>query len=534
MEIKGFKILDEIHRGPVTTVFRAVHLDLERTVLLKVLNIQWRNETDLIERFRREARICARLDHPAIVKLFDFGSGGGSFYLSMEYVNGLDLGEFIRKQHPVPFSVILSITSQIINGLVYAHGRNALHRDIKPSNIMISGSGQVKITDFGLATVTDLPKITEQGQVVGSPGYMSPEQARNEALDDTSDLFSLGSTLYELCSARSPFQDIHIGATLNNILSKIPEPLNKIGKNIPGWYSDCIAGLMSKNKQERKPALNLLQHTLRIHQSDFKDPDLNGLFHRTGVVTDEIPPSRLNPSLRKKIKQLTLGTIPLILILILVFIWLFRINKKAEGAGQLIHGKDQEQPKISKIISDDNIQYNEKTNPAFVADVQIEPKKPERDIPAGKAHSQEVIFPEDLPGELFIIVEPWADVYIDNVYQETTPLQKALTLKAGQYTLELRHPNSQIFRQTIEIQVDTRDTLYTRLPLSTGYLDLQVLPWAEIYINDEYYETTPVKNPIILPAGRHILILKNPGYAALTDTIEIQSGRTVNKRIRLK
>ncbi len=86
MEIKGFKILDEIHRGPVTTVFRAVHLDLERTVLLKVLNIQWRNETDLIERFRREARICARLDHPAIVKLFDFGSGGGSFYLSMEYI----------------------------------------------------------------------------------------------------------------------------------------------------------------------------------------------------------------------------------------------------------------------------------------------------------------------------------------------------------------------------------------------------------------------------------------------------------------
>ncbi len=156
MEIDGYQIRNEIHRGPVTTVYTAVESDLDRIVLLKVLNTQWYNETDFIERFKREAKICARFNHQNIVSIYGLGHGNGYFYISMEYVDGSTLKERIRKNAPLDFPFILHVSRQILSGLSYAHGQGAIHRDIKPANIMIANDGNIKITDFGMAMVSEI------------------------------------------------------------------------------------------------------------------------------------------------------------------------------------------------------------------------------------------------------------------------------------------------------------------------------------------------------------------------------------------
>jgi len=169
MIINGYDIKSEIYRGPITTVYDAHHLALGRRVILKVLNTQWTDEKDFLERFRREAKICARPDHPNIVKIFDFNASNDSTFISMEFIEGSTLDILIQQDKLIGFSDIIRIASQILKGLSYAHKLGITHRDIKPSNIMISADGQVKITDFGLAVVSDLPGITGHDQAVGSP-----------------------------------------------------------------------------------------------------------------------------------------------------------------------------------------------------------------------------------------------------------------------------------------------------------------------------------------------------------------------------
>ncbi|MCB0274089.1 MAG: serine/threonine protein kinase, partial [Calditrichaeota bacterium] len=192
MKINGYTIIDELSQGPISTVFLGRQDALNRQVFIKRLNTQWLGENDLRERFRREALICARLNHPNIVQVIDVGTEPDNLYIISEYVNGVNLGAFLKAQPDLPIAMVLWLSREIIQGLAYAHEHGILHRDIKPENIMLSRDGGVKISDFGLARAEDLPSLTFQGEVVGTPAYMSPEQARLGTVDQRSDLFSLG------------------------------------------------------------------------------------------------------------------------------------------------------------------------------------------------------------------------------------------------------------------------------------------------------------------------------------------------------
>jgi len=537
MEIDGYQIVDEIYRGPVTTVFKAIHLELDRIVLLKVLNTQWRGDSNLIERLRREAKICSRLDHPSIVRVFDFDSGGNSFYISMEYIPGHNLAEYILLHHPVPFASIISITWQTVNGLAFAHSRNALHRDMKPANIMISGDGRIKITDFGLATIADLPQITEQGQIVGSPAYMSPEQVRNELLDFRSDLFSLGATLYELCSGKSPFLDDNIGLTINNILNKTAAPLGESRTDIPAWFTGQVHGLMAKDKSKRSPVFDDFYHHLSEYQrTNVNSPEFSALQReQTNIKTK----TSENPDRRrvKKRRHLSLTIGPFILLIVFIV-----IANYAE-----YEPRKTEQTKQPSLLSDEKNTTG--LNPVITTKTKITVPSPDYAKPPGRADNAEKSLGEaftkqsnsatlrndvDLFGELYIRVTPWADIFIDSLYRETTPLRKSLILPVGQHTIELRNPNSKAFRRIVKVKPGARDTLFADLKPNNGFLKLQVVPWADVYINGEYLETTPLQNPISLPSGEHILTIKNPGFAAVTDTIYIKTGKTVNKSVKLK
>jgi hypothetical protein len=238
-----YAVESEIARGGMGVVYKAVHTALGRGVALKVLHSQYSGDPAFVQRFLREARAMARLDHANIIRVFDVAEDAGSHYIVMEYFPAIDLKRVILERSDLPVDECLAIGEQIAEGLAYAHEQGIVHRDIKPGNVMISESGQVKIADFGIAAAADEISVTATGQVLGTPEYMSPEQARGDELDGRSDLYSLGMVLYELLTGRTPFKSISKMAIVGKLLyedaelpldfpPQVPEPLRELVRTL--------------------------------------------------------------------------------------------------------------------------------------------------------------------------------------------------------------------------------------------------------------------------------------------------------------
>lgn len=202
-----FEVLEPIGRGGMGVVYRARQVRLDRVVALKVLREDFAADPTFAERFEREARALARLSHPNIIAVYDFGEVDGRFYLVMEYIDGTCVRELIRAGHMLPKEA-LAIVPQICAGLQYAHEQGVVHRDIKPENILVDQDGGVKIADFGLAKLVrgkGRENLTRSGQVVGTPMYMAPEQLDDPlSVDHRADIYSLGVVLYEMLTRELP------------------------------------------------------------------------------------------------------------------------------------------------------------------------------------------------------------------------------------------------------------------------------------------------------------------------------------------
>src|SRR6185436_1265830 len=202
------EILELLGEGGMGAVYRARQRKLERAVALKILSPELAADPAFADRFLREAQALARLQHPNIVSLYDFGEAGGYYFLVMEYADGLNLREILLRGDLKPREA-LAIVPQICEGLQYAHDAGVIHRDIKPENVLVDRSGKVKITDFGLAKILDQGgpsvTITGTGQVMGTPQYIAPEQlADSRNVDHRADIYSLGVVFYELLTGNLP------------------------------------------------------------------------------------------------------------------------------------------------------------------------------------------------------------------------------------------------------------------------------------------------------------------------------------------
>lgn len=206
----------------MASVFKAIQLSLERPVALKIMHPHLNSNEVFIARFEKEAKRAAMLHHENIVSIIDYGCDSGEYYIAMEYIDGVNLSDMLKKQKKMPLEITLFICQQVAEGLKYAHNLGIVHRDIKPANIMLSYDGRVLITDFGIAKATSDPTITSTGQIVGSPSYMSPEQAAGKTTDDRSDLFSLGIILYEMLAGEKPFKGETYQSLVTSIMSDNP------------------------------------------------------------------------------------------------------------------------------------------------------------------------------------------------------------------------------------------------------------------------------------------------------------------------
>ncbi|HEY3568808.1 MAG TPA: protein kinase [Thermoanaerobaculia bacterium] len=249
-----YRILEYTGGGGMGVIYKAEDLRLARTVALKFLPPELTRDPEAKSRFLQEARAASVLDHPNICTIHEVGeTDDGRLYLAMPYYDGETLRRRIERS-PIPIDEAIDLAEQIARGLAKAHRGGIVHRDIKPANIMVTADGVVKILDFGLAKLVGAAAITRTGSSVGTPAYMSPEQARGEDVDHRTDLWSFGIVLYELVAGRRPFRGEHDQAVLYGILNEPPKPLTEVRSETPPELERIVEGLLAKNPAERYPS----------------------------------------------------------------------------------------------------------------------------------------------------------------------------------------------------------------------------------------------------------------------------------------
>ncbi len=248
-QVGSCRIIEELASGGMAVIYRAVQETLNRAVAVKALKTAVMQEGTFSERFEREARTLAQLQHENIVHVYDFQKQNGAYFIVMELVEGIDLYDLLEKTPILPIEVAAIIAMQVARALDYAHWRGILHRDIKPANIMLTKGGVVKLMDFGIASDPAFPgDLTETGTGLGTPSYMSPEQILGDRLDFRSDLFSLGIVLYQMVAGRKPFIEDAERSVMHKIRLDAPPSVRSLNPDVPRELERILNRTLEKRK----------------------------------------------------------------------------------------------------------------------------------------------------------------------------------------------------------------------------------------------------------------------------------------------
>ena len=259
-----YSILDRVGGGGMAEVYRAHDKLLDRFVAIKILRAHFVDDDDFINRFKKEAQAAAKLSHPNIVNIYDVGRFEDVHYIVMEFVSGETLKEKLQREGALNVKEALNISLQIAEALEHAHSNNLVHCDIKPHNILVTDSGRVKVTDFGIARAVTSSTMTYSGNVIGSVHYLSPEQARGESVNDKSDIYSLGVVMYELLTGKVPFQgETPVSVALKQI-QEIPESIKEFNKEIPELLEAIVLKAMEKRVSDRYVNISAMISDLKI------------------------------------------------------------------------------------------------------------------------------------------------------------------------------------------------------------------------------------------------------------------------------
>ncbi len=309
-----YEILAPLGAGGMGEVYRARDAKLGREIAVKVLPELVAADADRRRRFEQEARSASALNHPNILTIYDIAESNGTVYIAMELVEGKTLRELVASGEPVPMKKLLDVAVQTAEGLAKAHSAGIVHRDLKPENLMVSRDGFVKILDFGLAKlvepVTDdasvlptaAPSPTQPGTVLGTAGYMSPEQASGQSIDFRSDQFSLGTILYEMASGKRAFQRKTGAETLVAIIREEPEPLGQLAPKSPAPVRWIVERCLAKDPEERYASTKDLARDLKSLRDHLSETSVSG-----GLEAAEPAPVRRRRWLVPALLALLLG-----------------------------------------------------------------------------------------------------------------------------------------------------------------------------------------------------------------------------------
>ena len=481
---------EKISESSSTCVYRAFDTVLQRRVLLKVLHKHLASDHDLHQRFIREARACAALRSEHIVQVYELIEYEGAPAILMEYVEGASLKNLIAEGKTRSMEFTRNVALHTLRGLVAAHTKGIIHRDIKPGNILVTGDGTMKVSDFGLASMAFLPTVTAQGMVLGTPAYMSPEQIRHEEIDQRSDLFSLGATLLEVLTGNRLFDGNSYAECASKILTFKSDALDHYSEQSSLEFVQFLKLLMSPQKKDRFASSKDALHALDTNESN-------------------INISRPQASSSKKQRAAIISVFLFILCAVVLSFYLYFSQSHVQKPYQEMAASDTMRSSMT---------YQAKP----LKNKDISPL--ERPLQKQQLQGEKTAMANS--GSVLITSAPWAKVYIDTVLIGETPFSKPLTLSAGQHSVMFMHPSFEPILKTINVQPNKQLHIAGNFIENSGYLKCIASPWAEIYIDEQYKDTTPLEKPIVLSPGVHRVRFKNSSFTDLVREVTIKSKDT--------
>ncbi len=256
-KIGKYELVELIGEGAMGKVYRALDPVLGRHVAIKLMSASIANDAHLRDRFLREARAAANLQHPNIITIYDFGETEGHPFIAMEFIEGTDLAHLIETREPLSLDSKVQLVVGLLGGLAYAHTKGVIHRDIKPANIRVTPDGRVKIMDFGIAHLQG-SEITHSGAVLGTPDYMAPEQVRGLPVTAATDIFAAGAVFYELLTFEKPFTGETLHAVLFKVVTENPRPIRDINPSLPEHLQRIVDTALHKEPGQRYPTADAM------------------------------------------------------------------------------------------------------------------------------------------------------------------------------------------------------------------------------------------------------------------------------------
>jgi serine/threonine-protein kinase len=507
-----YEIGDEVGQGGMATVYSGVDLLLNRKVAIKILHRHLCQREEARNRFYREAKVIAKLKHPNIVEIYDYaGENSEVSFIVEEFVEGRNLLDFIEEFGPIQPEISALIVIVVARALGHAHEQGVIHRDVKPQNILIRKDGILKLMDFGVAHVVDMEHLTVTGQILGSPAHMSPEQIEGRALDGRTDVFSLGTMFYQLCTNKLPFEGETTGAILRAIAEVRYKDIRQVRKGFPDDLQKVLSRMLERDPDKRFQSAKEVADTLEgiVKPLGFVEveKDLAGFFVNPIVVGEEMRKRVAEARLERAKVYFRKGAYPALIRELNVVLSLDEQNKdallllkkgqRAERTRQILKKAflwslalvilgglgitgyfliPLEKPEVvesgevvlkERSLMEDTFAVSERRKP-----VEIETKSPPPKKMNPKTQSAQVAQPETV--KVTIHANPPAvAIKIDGQFVAYGTTGE-IDLPKGKHTVELSHPRCDV----------CKDTTYD------FYLDPQNPPKAPLKFSIKYYDAT--------------------------------------------
>jgi hypothetical protein len=410
----GCEVVKKLSTGPITDLYHAIQEPLGRPAFVKALGSSILPSSPFAASLEREARLLAELDHPGILKVYDFVRRGERMWLVLEYVDGVSLDDVLQKSKKLPESFACAVALEVCRALAHAHAHGVVHRDVQPKNVLIAKDGSLKLANFSIAfdeRMPTAPELLEGGTGYGGPSYMSPEQILGERADGRSDLFSLGVLLYEMLSGERPFDGPDDRSTSLRIRR---DPMPPLGKKAPGVSpalervtQRCLEKMPSDRFDSSAEACAALEAAARELGAEPTPPIVHDLLVRTRLVEGTVQKGPLVRRSRPREGQLGIAVSGLFFALVMIV--------GGGAAIQTLSGKS-----LSASVG-----------------AQAPGRRLEL-LPGGRAF-------------LRVVAHPWAHVIVDGQEVEITPFARPIPLSVGSHYVRLEHPNAPVERRTVEL-----------------------------------------------------------------------------------
>jgi tRNA A-37 threonylcarbamoyl transferase component Bud32 len=594
---KKYEICNTLATGGTAVLYKAIQTSLDRPVVIKKLHSHLISDPNFTRRFELEAKAVASLDHENIVRIIDFGSSEGNYFIVMEYIDGPCFKDVLASRRVVSEELTLLVAREICLGLDHAHQRGIIHRDIKPANIMITAEGQVKITDFGLAKLhQNQTQQTVASTLLGTPLYMSPEQAIGDSIDGRSDLFSLGTICYEAITGTQPFLGDNYAAVIQNIINGGISAPSRIRKGISPGAEELI--MKALHREPGKRFRSALEMARAIESLLGQDAIASGRerLRRLAAGEDDIAP-RARRLPRRKPRKKRLLPLGIAATCIAAAALVVSLNPRAVGnlvetfraigapdpappaADIMMAGQGEALPGISMaplaetnrpetavadtaavdteaavaaprdsgLVLENSTRHLSLPNAEETRRAEMEKAKlvqqplPPVEKPAEKPLVEKIApapaasAPVEVPATGFvdIAVEPTAEILIDGRRRVIGNRLAMLELSAGPHEIACRSEGYRDYLETVQIRRGELSRRTITLVKLTGMLSVETETGARIFIDGALAGTVPLGAALAVPIGTHRIELVKPGYQTWVSAVFVPRDETVRLAISL-